>query len=84
MQTVDQFVPVARQLREMKRATASDLGVPKTFMNSLAEQGLVEQVGTRKHVNPETGQPSRGRPSHEFALTRKGRDKARRAEKATA
>ena len=64
-------------LRAQRGQTAKELQVPKIQIDSLVEAGVVKVVGSRKHTN-EQGEPSRGRPMHEFALTRKGQDRARR------
>lgn len=57
--------------------TAKELQVPKSFLNGLASEGVVK-VSTRKQVDPSTGEPSRGRPSHVYSLADKGRKRAKR------
>jgi predicted ArsR family transcriptional regulator len=64
-------------LKAQSGQTAKELGANFVQMQELVKAEVVKTV-PRKHVNPSTGEPSRGRPSHEYSLTKKGRDRARR------
>lgn len=68
---------VVASLKQSKGQTAKELGVPLAVCKALMAEEVIKVVSTRKHQRPD-GQPGRGRPSFEFALTKKGRDRARR------
>jgi predicted ArsR family transcriptional regulator len=60
------------KLFEAKKASAKDLDTNAVYMGRLEKEGLVKVVG-----KVETGK--RGRPAHIYAVTDKGRGRAKRA-----
>jgi predicted ArsR family transcriptional regulator len=60
------------------RPTAKELGVSPAVMRALVAEQLVKVAAVRKNVD-ESGKVLRGRPAFEYALDRRGRDRARRA-----
>lgn len=68
---------VITALKAQPNQTAQELGSTVIKLAPLVEAGLVKHVN-RKHVNPDTNAPGRGRPKFEYSLAKKGRDRARR------
>lgn len=60
--------------------TAKEIGATALQIRPLVLAGLIEQTGVRKNVDKD-GNALRGRPAHEFALTKAAKDRIRRASK---
>lgn len=59
-------------------ATAKAIGASQSAMRTALSEGVVKIKTTQKHTN-EAGEPQRGRPARVYALTDKGRKRAKRA-----
>jgi predicted ArsR family transcriptional regulator len=68
---------VLKSLSDKPGQTAAELGVSSAVANALRVDGVIAVASTRKHVNSETGKADRGRPSNEYKVARKGRDRMR-------
>lgn len=69
---------LAELLESDEPLSKNDLGISDYFIGKLTGANHVRVVGTRKVVNPETGQPDRGHPANLYGLTPNGRKVAKR------
>jgi hypothetical protein len=59
-------------------ATKAELGISDYYIGKLLGASHLKIVGTRKNVNPETGEADRGHPANLYGLTPNGRKVAKR------
>lgn len=66
------LVSVSKKVKDSKEFTAQDAGITSILAGTLEDEGYLTRVGTRP-----TGK--RGRPPFTFKLTRKAKDRVKRA-----